>query len=73
MAAKNIDILDFYIFYTKTGEPPSYVEAVLLYNYFKRNNKLPVLNNAFWLWKTPAHNMGFAKMAGDVLYVLFCN
>ena len=47
MAAKNIDILDFYIFYTKTGEPPSYVEAVLLYNYFKRNNKLPVLNNAF--------------------------
>lgn len=47
MEKENIDKLDFYIYYTKTGEPASYVEALLLYKYFKKNNQLPLLNNAF--------------------------
>ncbi|MCW3075226.1 MAG: hypothetical protein JWP69_2295 [Flaviaesturariibacter sp.] len=47
MAEKIIEILDIHIFYTKEGEPPSFVEALLLYNYFKKNRRLPILNKAF--------------------------
>lgn len=47
MIATNVDALDFYVFYTKEGEPPSYVEALLLYNYYKKSKRLPILNNAF--------------------------
>ncbi|MCA1967353.1 MAG: hypothetical protein LDL23_12000 [Flavobacterium sp.] len=47
MDLKEIEKLDFYIFYTKTDEPPSYVESILLYNYFKQQKRLPILNNSF--------------------------
>lgn len=47
MLTNNIETLNFYIMYSKTEEPPAYVEAILLYNYYKKNNRLPVLNNSF--------------------------
>jgi len=47
MIDKNIDRLNFYIMYSKTGEPPAFIESLLLYNYYKKNNRLPVLNNSF--------------------------
>jgi hypothetical protein len=47
MEANNINIFNFCIYYTKEGEPPSYVEALLLYNFYKTNKRLPKLNNAF--------------------------
>lgn len=47
MFANNIDSLRFYILYSKQSEPPAYIESLLLYNYFKTNNYLPCLNNAF--------------------------
>lgn len=47
MMANNVEVLDLHIFYTKEGEPPSYIEALLLYNYYKQNKRLPMLNNAF--------------------------
>ena len=33
MLTNNIETLNFYILYSKTGEPPAFVEALLLYNY----------------------------------------
>ena len=47
MINNNIETLNFYIMYSKTDEPPAYVEALLLYKYYKRNNRLPKLNNSF--------------------------
>lgn len=47
MIHNNIETLKFYIMYSKTGEPPAFVEALLLYNYYKKNNRLPKLNNSF--------------------------
>jgi len=47
MLTNNIETLNFYILYSKTGEPPAFVEALLLYNYYKKNNRLPMLNNSF--------------------------
>jgi hypothetical protein len=47
MNTHNIDTLNFYIMYSKKGEPPAYVESLLLYNYFKTNNCLPKLNSSF--------------------------
>lgn len=45
---KNIvEAMIFYIMYSKTEEPPAYLEALLLYNYFKKNNRLPELNYSF--------------------------
>lgn len=44
MNAKSIESLDFYIMYSKKGEPPSYIEALLLYKYYKKNNRLPRVN-----------------------------
>jgi len=43
----NIEVLNLYIMYSKSDEPPSYIEALLLYKYFKRNNRLPKLNHSF--------------------------
>ena len=42
-----IETLNLYIMYTKADEPPAYVESLLLYKYYKRNNRLPKLNNSF--------------------------
>lgn len=47
MNNNNIETLNFYIMYSKTEEPPAYVEALLLYKYYKKNNRLPKLNNSF--------------------------
>jgi hypothetical protein len=47
MIDNNVEKLDFYIMYSKTGEPPAFIEALLLYKYYKKNNKLPKLNNSF--------------------------
>jgi hypothetical protein len=47
MLTNNIETLNFYILYSKAGEPPAFVEALLLYNYYKKNNRLPMLNNSF--------------------------
>jgi len=47
MVDNKIDSLSFYILYSKTGEPPAYIEALLLYRYYKKNNRLPKLNNSF--------------------------
>jgi hypothetical protein len=47
MVNNNVECLDFYVMYSKTGEPPAYIEALLLYKYYKKNNRLPKLNNSF--------------------------
>ncbi len=47
MFENNIARLKFYVMYTMPGEPPSYIEALLLYKYYKQNGRLPLLNNSF--------------------------
>lgn len=47
MVNNDVESLDFYVMYSKTGEPPAYIEALLLYKYYKKNNRLPKLNNSF--------------------------
>lgn len=47
MTDNNIDTLNFYILYSKPGEPPAYIESLLLYSYYKKNNRLPKLNSSF--------------------------
>lgn len=47
MKENKIKYLDFYIAYSKEDVPPAYVEAVLLYEYYKENKCLPKLNNSF--------------------------
>ncbi len=47
MNEHSIKTLKFYIMYTKTGEPPAYIEALLLYKYYKKNSRLPKLNKSF--------------------------
>lgn len=47
MVENDVESLDFYVMYSKTGEPPAYIEALLLYMYYKKNNRLPKLNNSF--------------------------
>jgi hypothetical protein len=47
MTNNNIDSFDFFIMYSKKNEPPAYIEALLLYNFFKKNNSLPILNRSF--------------------------
>ena len=47
MVKNDVESLDFYVMYSKTGEPPAYLEALLLYKYYKKNNRLPKLNNSF--------------------------
>ena len=47
MTQYEIDSLDIFIMYSKKDEPPAYIEALLLYMYYKKTNKLPRLNNSF--------------------------
>ena len=47
MTQNEIDSLDIFIMYSKKDEPPAYIEALLLYKYYKQNSKLPRLNNSF--------------------------
>jgi len=60
MTQNEIDSLDIFIMYSKKDEPPAYIEALLLYKYYKKNNKLPRLNNSFWQTRKPAHNTQFS-------------
>jgi hypothetical protein len=47
MTQNEIYSLYIFIMYSKKDEPPAYIEALLLYKYYKKNNKLPRLNNSF--------------------------
>jgi hypothetical protein len=47
MEENNIVSLNFYVAYTKDGIPPTYLETILLYEYFKEKKCLPKLNNSF--------------------------
>lgn len=47
MVDHNIRTLDFFIIYSKQDEPPAYIEALLLYKYYKQNKRLPKFNNSF--------------------------
>ena len=47
MVDNEIDSLDMYIIYSKNSEPPAYIEALLLYKYYKKYSRLPKLNNSF--------------------------
>ncbi|MCF1715983.1 hypothetical protein L0U88_15185 [Flavihumibacter sp. RY-1] len=47
MAEHRIRTLDFYIIYSKQDEPPAYIEALLLYKYYKENRRLPKFNSSF--------------------------
>lgn len=42
-----VDGLTFHILKTNKQTPPSYLEAVLLYNFYTQNGVLPILNSAF--------------------------
>ncbi len=39
--------IKFHILPCKENEPAAYIESILLYNYFKKNGVLPILNNAY--------------------------
>src|SRR5690554_2610498 len=43
----NIETLIFYVLYSKADIPPSYLEAILLYEFYKKKGKLPFLNKSF--------------------------
>lgn len=43
----NILEIDFYIIYTSTEIPPSYIEAQLIFQYYYNLKKLPILNQSF--------------------------
>jgi len=47
MTNNSIDSLNFFVMYSKQDEPPAYIEALLLYKYYKKNGNLPKLNNSF--------------------------
>lgn len=47
MSDHKIKTLDFYIIYSKQEEPPAYIEALLLYKYYKQNKRLPKFNSSF--------------------------
>lgn len=43
----SLESMIFHVFYSKNDCPPTYIETVLLYNYFKHTKSIPLLNNAF--------------------------
>ncbi|MEH1009494.1 hypothetical protein VDP25_17280 [Winogradskyella sp. ECml5-4] len=47
MQTENINSLSFYIMISKKEEPPAFIEALLLYKYYKKEKRLPKLNNSF--------------------------
>lgn len=47
MHNNNVNTLTFHVLYTNNQTPPSYLEAILLYNFYSQNGVLPKLNNAF--------------------------
>ncbi len=47
LTKNNIDFLNIFIMYSKKDEPPAYLEALMLYKYYKKNKRLPKLNTSF--------------------------
>lgn len=47
MINRNVNSLTFHVLKTNVQTPPSYLEAVLLYNFYSQNGVLPILNNSF--------------------------
>lgn len=47
MQNNNVASLTFYVFKTNAQTPPSYLEAILLYNFYSQNGVLPIFNNSF--------------------------
>jgi len=47
MFKNEIKSLNFYIIYTIDGVAPSYVESILLNEFYKQKKCLPILNNSF--------------------------
>jgi hypothetical protein len=46
MQNNEVESLTFHILKTNEQTPPSYLEAVLLYNFYTQNGVLPILNSA---------------------------
>lgn len=47
MSSLEIPSLSIIMIYSKDGEPPAYIEALLLYHFYKKNGRLPKLNNSY--------------------------
>ena len=47
MLKNRITSLNFYVIYTLDGISPTYVESILLNEFYKQNKYLPILNNSF--------------------------
>lgn len=47
MINRNMNSLTFHVLKTNVQTPPSYLEAILLYNFYSQNGVLPILNNSF--------------------------
>lgn len=47
MENNTVASLTFHILHTNNQTPPSYLEALLLYNFYTQNGVLPSLNNSF--------------------------
>ena len=47
MRDNKIDTLNFYVMYSKKEEPPAFIEALLLYKFYKKHKRLPKLNYSF--------------------------
>lgn len=47
MSVNNIKTLKFFVMYPRDDVPPSYLEAILLYKFYKQNRRLPALNKSF--------------------------
>ena len=47
MIDSNIQKMKFCIMYSKNDEPPAFLEAILLYEYYKKNKRLPKFNSSF--------------------------
>lgn len=47
MINRNVNSLTFHVLKTNVQTPPSYLEAILLYNFYSQNGVLPILNNSF--------------------------
>ena len=47
MTDYNIKAMDFFVMISKQGEPPAYIEALLLYHFYKKNKRLPKFNSSW--------------------------
>ncbi len=47
MKEKDIEYLDIIILYSKAGEAPAFLEALLLNHFYQKEKRLPILNKSF--------------------------